>query len=256
MTNAAGQVIANTESSKISITSSKSIAATTLIWNLVEAGAVNTNITWAESNDVANSFWRNDGGGTLMTSGYLWFVRNSGRWTETMWGEENTKYGYVPWPMPDTYTLADYKIALGGTAGDVMPIGRDYSGYGDDCTAENIYWAYVLMMQKTKEYYYGSDSYDRDTALQTVAAKYAHSEASQAAYIYIANQIEAGNGFYDPLTVNDNPIDSSYTNSTTGLTTIKAAVQAYCTTRSVDTWADAVVSLKPILEESMRKNYS
>lgn len=245
-----GKPLADLSTMSIDIDSDTKVAAAETVRKVYEKGLCDP----AQRVDEAVTSWNE--GRAFFNTGDLWFVGNESRWTETMWGEENTKYGYVPWPMPDTYTLADYKIALGGTAGDVMPIGRDYSGYGDDCTAENIYWAYVLMMQKTKEYYYGSDSYDRDTALQTVAAKYAHSEASQAAYIYIANQIEEGNGFYDPLTVNDNPIDSAYTNSTTGLTTIKAAVQAYCTTRSVDTWADAVVSLKPILEESMRKNYS
>ena len=99
MTHGAGQYIVNKDTLTFNVTSQKSVVASNVIYNLVQKGCVNTNVTWSESNDVPNSFWRTDGGGTLMTTGYMNYIND--KWSDSMWGEGTTEYGYVPFPYPD-----------------------------------------------------------------------------------------------------------------------------------------------------------
>jgi hypothetical protein len=244
-----GQPLSDINNMQINFNSEHRIQAADVVKELYTSGVA----AQAQNVDGAVTQW-NDGK-ALFNTGDLWFVGDDTRWKKDLWGE-NTKYGYVPWPMPNDMTLDNYKYALGGTACWVMPIGRNYDAYGDDCNAENIYWAVVEMLQRTEKYYTGSATYDRDLALAAVAAKYTHSEASQAAYIYVQEAIEAGKGYYDPLSCPDNPIGSLYTPSAEGITTIKTAVNSYCVKGTVTTWAEATASLVPILQESMRKAFS
>ena len=189
-----------------------------------------------------------------MQCGQYWFVKASNRFPEGLWGED-TKYGYVPWPRAKKQSPDEFKIAMGGTATWVMPIGRDYSAFGEDCNPENIYWALAEMLQRTEKYYKEDPSYDKEIAMAAIAAKYAHSEASQQAYIHMQKLIENGKGYFDPLVVADNSVGSLYTNSTTRVT-IKGAVTQYCATQSVGDWQEAIVNLLPVLQESLRKAYS
>lgn len=126
MTNAAGEIIANTDSCKINICSPESIYASNLIWKLVEAECVNTNVTWAENNDVASSFWKNEEGGTVMTTGYLSFIGNPNRWPEDMWGVGTTEFGYVPFPYPDDMLKEDTRIGLTTLSAYMYVTGRNY----------------------------------------------------------------------------------------------------------------------------------
>jgi hypothetical protein len=205
-----------------------------------------------QSVDQAVQSW-NDGV-ALFNTGDLWFVGADNRWSKDLWGED-TRYGYVPWPRHKDIEFSDIRVALGGTATWVMPIGRDYSQYGEDCNPENIYWALAEMLQRSEKYYKEDPSYNEDLALQALAAKYAHSEASQQAYIHMQNVIKAGKGYFDPLVVSDNSVGSLYTNSTQRLT-IKGAVTQYCFTKAVGDWQEAIVNLLPVLQESLRKAYS
>ena len=194
MTNAAGQVIANTESAKVYITTPKSIAATTLIWNLVEQGAVNTNITWAESNDVANSFWRNDGGGTLMTSGYLWFVRNSGRWTETMWGEGTTEFGYVPFPYPDDVNKEDTRIGISGLSAYMYIAGRSYPAELGTEGANKVWAVMNEMFLNTIKYQEEDPLFNAEEIIETsLKSRIDDPESIKAVMFYNAKRV-----FYDP----------------------------------------------------------
>ena len=192
-------------------------------------------------------------GYALFNTGDLWFVNTDNRWSKTLWGED-TRYGYVPWPRATDMAFEDIKVAMGGSSTWVMPIGRDYTAFGDECTPENIYWALAEMLQRTTKYYKEDPSYNEEMALQAQAAKYAHSEASQEAYIYIQNLIKEGKGYFDPLCVNDNSVGSLYERSSTRLT-IKGAVNAYIN-KSVGDWQEAIVNLLPVLQESLRKAYS
>lgn len=241
-----GEALADTTTMKINISSANKVSAAETVKEIYNSGCADPK----ESVDGAVTSWNN--GYAFFNTGDLWFVGDSSRWAPNAWGEDNTKYGYVPWPSAKKQSPDEFKIAMGGTAGWVMPIGRDkeYALHGDDATAENIYWAVALMLQKSQEYYYGSDEYDRELALQTIAAKYAHSKASQDAYIKIQNLIEEGAGYFDPLCVPDNPIGSLYY----GGESLRTAVNNFV--KGELDWDAAVINLIPVLEAALRKAYS
>ncbi len=243
-----GEALADTQTMQININTEHKIAAAEVVKYLYSNKLAAT----PQSVDQAVTQW-NDGK-ALFNTGSLWFVNATNRWSDDLWGED-TRYGYVPWPRANDLAYDDIKVALGGTATWVMPIGRDYSQYGEDCTAENIYHAVVEMLQRSEKYYTEDPSYDKDMAIAAVAAKYAHSTASQQAYIKMQQLIENGKGYFDPLVITDNSVGSLYTNSETR-TTIKGAVTQYCATGAVQTWEEAIANLIPVLEESLRKAYS
>ena len=193
-------------------------------------------------------------GKALFNTGDLWFVKEDNRWSSTLWGED-TRYGYVPWPRANDVDFDEIQVALGGTATWVMPIGRDYSQYGEECTTENIYWAIAELYKRTDELFKSDETYDPIAEQNKLAAKFADSEDSQAAYIYMQDLIQEGKGYFDPLVTSDNSVGSLYTNST-GRTTIKGAVTQYCATGAVGTWEEAIAALVPVLQESLRKAFS
>ena len=242
-----GEPLADTQSMTINIDTPHKLQAADVVKNIYNSGVADPK----QSVDQSVASW-NDGK-SLFNTGDLWFVGADNRWSKDLWGED-TRYGYVPWPRANDVKFEDIKVAMGGTATWVMPIGRNYAEYGDECTAENIYWALAEMLQRSDRYYKEDPSYNEEMALAALAAKYAHSEASQEAYIYMQNLIKDGKGYFDPLVVSDNSVGSLYTNSTQRLT-IKGAVTQYVK-GDINTWAEAIINLLPVLQESLRKAYS
>lgn len=243
-----GEPLADTQSMKINIDTPHKLEAAEVVKYIYE----NNYGDPKQSVDQSVASW-NDGK-AFFNTGDLWFVGADNRWSKTLWGED-TRYGYVPWPRANDVEFEDIKIAMGGTATWVMPIGRDYSAYGEDCNAENIYWAVAEMLQRSEKYYKEDPAYDEEMALEAIAAKYAHSDASKKAYIHMQNLIKEGKGYFDPLVVSDNSVGSLYTNNTQRLT-IKGAVTQYCFTKAVGDWQEAIVNLLPVLQENLRKAYS
>lgn len=238
-----GEPLADVKTCTINIGSKNKEAAADTVKTIYNSGCADP----TQSVDGSVASWNE--GKSFFNTGDLWFVGDSTRWPKNAWGDD-TKYGYVPWPSAQTQSADDYRPALGSTSGWVMPIGRDYSGYGEDCTAENIFWAVALMFQKAEQYYKGSASYDETLALQTIAARYAHSQASQQAYIKVQELIKDNKAYFDPLVLEDNPITSYYTSGET----LRTAVTTYVT--GTDSWSAAIIDLVPKLESNLRKAYS
>ena len=188
-------------------------------------------------------------GKALFNTGDLWFVKADNRWSKTLW-QDDTRYGYVPWPRADEIEFEDLQVALGNTATWVMPIGRDYLPYGEECNAENIYWAIAELYKRADKLHKESAGYDAVTELNNKAAKYADSEASQEAFIYMQQLIQAGKAYFDPLITSGNPVGSLYNG------VLNKAVNAYCVSGSVGTWEEAITSAIPTLQEALRKAFS
>lgn len=236
-----GIPLANVSTQAVDISSENKTAAAEVVKRVYNSGCADP----SESVDGSVDSWNK--GQALFNTGSLWFVGDSSRWPANAWGDD-TRYGYVPWPTAKEQSPDEYKPALAETSGWVMPIGRDYSKYGDDCTAENIFWAVALMFQKAEEYYKGSSSYDENKALQTTAAKYAHSTASQNAYIKVQNQIKNNYGYFDPLSKDGSSISSYYTSG------IGKVFREYV--KADQSWSAAIIDLVPTLETNLRKAYS
>ena len=108
--------------------------------------------------------------------------------------------------------------------------------------------------RRAEDLYKNAEGYDEDIALQNLAARYAHSEASQKAFLYIQGLIKDQKGYYDPLCVPDNSIGSLYY-SHGNMLSIPGAVYAYVN-GDVSTWAEAITSLVPELQEALRRAYN
>ena len=243
MSNAGGVKLADVSAMTLNIKHPIAIAAADTLKAIKAAGAMDP----LKQVDQGVASWMD--GRALFSSGDLWFVNTSNRWPENLWGEgDATKYGYVPFPRPDGTEKADQKIGLGGTATFVMPIGRDYSGFGAECTAENIYRALVDAFHKTREYRLADPDYDADAALRTYAERYAEAEDSVIAFMFMASRTSTY-GFYDPLSIPDNPIVN------TGFSTFSTAINNYVM-GTIETFAEAVDPLLPILQENMTKAFS
>ncbi len=185
----------------------------------------------------------------LFASGDLWFVKTSNRWPADLWGPgDATKYGYVPFPRPDGIAKEDQKIGLGGTATFVMPIGRDYTGFGDECTAENIYRALVDTFLKTEQFQKEDPLYNEEANLIEHAKKYADSDDSVEAFVYMASRTKVV-GFFDPLSIPDNPVVN------TGYSDFSTAVFKYIMGDITD-FAEAVDPFIPTLKQALTKAYT
>lgn len=242
MTNAGGVKIADVSTFQMNVKDPIANAAATTLKEIKANGAMDP----ARQVDAGVTSWMD--GRALFCSGDLWFVRTSNRWKENLWGD-NTKYGYVPFPRPDEMAKEDQKIGLGGTATWVMPVGRDYSGYTKDVTAENIYWAMVTTFLKTEEFYTSSPNYDKDVLLKTNAERYTDSPDSVDAFVWMSKNVET-NGFYDPMSIPDNPICNLGSSHA-----FANAINDYVMGK-IATYADAVDPHIATLQEALYKAFS
>ena len=192
MTNAAGQKIVDTDSVKVFIDTQKSKDASALIWELCQAGAVNNSAqTWAESDDIDNSFHK---GQTLMTTGALWFCKGSNRWKADLWGEGTTQFAYVPFPYPDTMKKEDTKIALTGLSVYMYIAGRPYPAELGKDGYVKVWSVMNEMFLNTIKYQEADPKFNAADQVKAALGLRIDNEASiEAIMFYNASRI-----FYDP----------------------------------------------------------
>ena len=218
LVNAAGIKILDTTQLKVNIAGDTEAAAAKTLQDIYAQGAMDT----AFQVDGGVATW--NAGHSLFNSGDFWFVNASDRWSKTLWtDEEHTKYGYVPYPTSPTSD----RVYIGTTAEAciVMPTGREwaYKGYGEECTTENIYRAYMDYITSAKKYYTTSEDYDYVGQLTATATSKFSSEASVKAYlkVMLGDQKEDGSyeggieeyGFFEPFVENSNPVVGNYSSA-------------------------------------------
>ena len=184
MTNAAGIKIADPVLVQTNIASTRSKAACELIYSLVEAGCNDKNISWAETE---GGFVE---GTTLMTTGYLWFVRADNRWKVDMFGAD-TRYGYVPFPYPDDVKKEDTRIGISGLSVLMYVAGRPYPA---GVTTKDVYRAVNDMFLNTIKYQESDPSFDANQIKRNSLKSRIDNEASIEAIMYY----DASKVFYDP----------------------------------------------------------
>lgn len=243
MSNAGGVKLADVTNLKMDIKNLIAISAADTLKSIKAAGAMDPN----KQIDANVHSWMT--GRALFSSGDLWFVNASNRWPDDLWGEgDMTRYGYVPFPRPDGTELKDQRIGLSGGTAMVMPIGRNYSGYGEDCTPENVYRAIVDIFIKTKEFQLSDPDYSETNQIRLISERYTESEDSIEAFEWILNNIK-NIGFYDPLANANNPIVN------TGFSTFSTSINEYIM-GTYESYSAAVDPLLPSLEEQLIKVFS
>ena len=242
-----GEGVADVGKKQVHILTDDATDAANALKEICDYGAFDT----AFSVDGSVVSWTN--GLSLFNTGDLWFIgANQGRWDSDMWGEgEATRYGYVPFPAPDGFEKNDnVYVGLVAEACWVMAAGREsyYKGYGEDCTAENIYYAIVTYWQRAKNLYVNSDGYDTELALTNTASAKFGSQASVEAFVKVSMGLK-NDGFYDPMASNSNTVCATYASD------FDVAVRNYVKGTGAATWMEAVGGLQDTLNESIQKAF-
>mgnify|MGYP003326182895 CR=1 FL=1 len=178
MVNAAGIKVLDTTQLKVNISGNVETAAANILKEIYAAGAMDTSFQV----DEAVATW--NAGHALINTGDYWFYNSPLRWSKTLWGsEDETRYGYVPYPT--TSECEHPFVGMTTEACTVMAAGRDwaYRGFGEDCTAENIYRAFLDYYNTARAYYHGNEDYSKISELTTTASSKFSSEASVKAFI-------------------------------------------------------------------------
>ena len=231
-----GEPLADTKTLEVNLTTPHKESAANIVKTLYNKGYASPD----QKTDIGGIEWVE--GKALFNTGDLWFVNDDSRWSSELWGDD-TRYGYVPWPRADDMKFEDIQIALTGDDRPiVMPIGRNYEGYGEDCTSENIYMVLVELYSKLKEvelFYEGTSS----TIYLEKDYKFAQSKASLEAYVYVQKLIENNKYYYDPIILAYNSVVSSNVLLRVGGYTIKNALDYY-TDNKYPTWKETIESIQ------------
>ena len=242
-----GEGVADVAKKQVHILNEDATNAANALKEIFEYGAFDSKF----SVDQGVVSWTN--GLSMFNTGDLWFIGAvQGRWDSDMWGAgDATRYGYVPFPAPDGMEGTD-RVFTGITSEAcwVMASGREnyYKGYGDECTAENIYYAIVTYWQRARQIYRTSDGYDPELAFTNAASAKFGSQASIDAFVLTSSKLET-DAFYDPMTSNSNTV--CYTSGSD----FDISLRKYVLGTGAATWAEAVGALEDTLNESITKAF-
>ena len=142
MVNAAGVKLADTTTLQLNIKHRYSYEAIAIMENLYKNGCWDPANTTSEDASVTTF----QSGDALFQPAQYWFVRSPNRFPESLWGENNTFYGYVPYPYPDDIAKENTRTNFVGESMWMMIAGREYPA---GVTAENIYQAVQDMFLST-----------------------------------------------------------------------------------------------------------
>lgn len=243
MIESGGNPVADVTALKVNILTDDATAAGDALKELATYGAFDP----AYSVDQGVISWNQ--GRALFNTGDLWFINsNQTRWNADLWGEgENTRYGYVPFPAPDGYDRSRYFTGLTSESCLVMADVRDwaYKGYGDDCNAENIYYAMISYWLRSQQNYQAQADYDPEAQHRATAdSKLATAESIKAFTTVNANL--ATDGFYDPMSTSSNTVCATYASA------LDIAIRGYVNSSSgASTWAEAVGEYQDTLNKSI-----
>ncbi|HKM29776.1 MAG TPA: Ig-like domain-containing protein [Bacilli bacterium] len=193
MVNAGGIKITDTASKNVNIKHAYARQSTEVLRELYLAGAYEKSPTWAETDGMFIE------GKSLCSSGSLWFVRHSARWSGTLFGEGSTEYGYVPFPWPNNKTKEDTRISTGGDTGFVMTA-RSRPTYVDNESLYRVLQEYFLLSRK---YQLEDPQFDADAYLEQYATGKFDDPQSITALLYLNDtnklMFDPGHAFYDSI---------------------------------------------------------
>jgi len=253
LVNAAGIKILDVTQLKVNLTGVTETLAATTLQEIYSLGC--TDPAFQVDEGVAS--WNQ--GHALFNTGDYWFVNNASRWSKTLWGDD-TRYGYVPFPTSPE--MEEGQSFVGTTAESclVMAAGRDwaYKGFGEECTAENIYAAYLDYINTAKAYYTGSENYNYVEQLTATATNKFGSEASVQAYLRVMLGVQQQDGsyvggideygFFDPYTSNANPVVGNYGAAGTLAGDINGFIKGG---EASAQWVDAIGSYQSSVEKAI-----
>lgn len=131
----------------------------------------------------------NSGKSIFQVAEYL-YLKNIVRFSDNMWGEGNTRYGYVPFPYPDSMTKEQTKITYEGGLVYQMVKGRTYT---DGIKEADIFEIFTRMMTLTKDKF--NDGYDPDDYMNSLYSAKLDDPESRKAISYFTDEHLIFEGF-------------------------------------------------------------
>lgn len=157
---------------------------------------------------------------------------------------DNFNYCYVPFPSASG---SDFKPVVTSVNQYVMPIGRNYEGFGIDCNSENIYFALSTLFALTKQYLENNNNY-----YNNFKNNYCYSELSKQSFNNINEMMENGNYYYDYFSTSSSNFDI---NSAYFLRpSILSSLMKYVNSDEI-TWEESLVQVIPIFCEILHSIY-
>ena len=255
MVNASGVRVLDSTQLKVNITGTTEAAAAQIMQDIYAEGAMDP----AFQVDQGVATWNNQH--ALFNVGAYWFINTSNRWSKDLWGAD-TRYGFVPFPTIPGLEVEGNYVGCSTDASIMMAAGRDwaYKGFGEECTSENIYRAFLDYLTSARNYYKNSEDYNYVSAVTTAASERFSSEASVQAYlkIILGKQNDEGvyehgieeYGFYDPF-VGDNAVVSAWGANNT----FAGRIAAFIKGNDAAQWVDAVGEFQATIEKSLVEAY-
>jgi hypothetical protein len=174
MINAGGVKLADTLTLSMNFKHPYAVSAANILKNLFALG-------WGTNEWDAGATSFNEGN-SIMQCGSLWFVRTDNRWPATLWDAGgNSRFGYVPFPYPDSVSKENTRIAGSGGACYMQAAGRVYPV---GVTAKDVYRAFTEMMLNTTKYVKADPTYSEDGVMSTAAESKVDDQNSVDALVF------------------------------------------------------------------------
>ncbi len=185
MVNAGGVKLADTLTLSMNFKHAFAIQAANVLKELYALG-------WGTNAWDAGATTFNEGN-SIMQGGSLWFVRTDNRWPATLWDAGgNSRFGYVPFPYPDTVSKDNTRIGGVGGACYMQAAGRVYPS---GVTAKDVYRAFTEMMLETTKLVKQDPTYSEDGIMTTGAEKKVDDPESVKALVFFKRD----KVIFDPL---------------------------------------------------------
>jgi uncharacterized protein YjdB len=162
MTAAAGLTLVDPNLMQLNFAHGYAVQAANLIRDLY----VYSDKVWGDNAWDAENPSFNTGKSVFQVAEY-WFIKDAGRFAENMWGEGTTRFGFVPFPYPDSISKEETRVAYQGGAIYQMTSGRVYP---TGITAEDVYRVWTRMMLGTTARMHADPEMNEDVLMRRAAA--------------------------------------------------------------------------------------
>ena len=150
MSNAIGIKVCDSTNLSANIDDTRQLEASNLINELMKLGCVSE-----EETDLSFKTRK-----ALMITGDLQSVKDKDVWSNNMWGEGKTEYGYVPFPYPDNLSKEDTRVSISSCDAYFYVTGRIYPKEIEKDAFATIWSAVNEMFYKTSFYEQEDLEYD------------------------------------------------------------------------------------------------
>ncbi len=186
MASAAGVKLVDPETMSLNFSHGYAVQAANLIADIFNVDKVWGDNAWDAQNPSFNT------GKSIFQIAEYWFIKDSGRFAPNMWGEGTTRFGFVPFPYPDSISKSETRVSYQGGAIYQMSAGRVYPS---GITARDVYRVWTEMMLGTTRKMHADPEMNEEVLMRRAAAFKLDDQESITAISYF----KGDKVIYDPF---------------------------------------------------------